>query len=167
MCIECAFHDFFKKSGLSKWDSCSTHVEIRNSNPWRMVTRRATVTQFLLHAGCFCSMLPQVRVFPKDPSGGPCCVVTLYFDPIYYITLIQSLFRCFGIHMKLRNLRQTNTTKVVATLLRGLGVLLLERNICVVVLPERMIVLVVVWKDTGWGTSLTSFQEGKMSIKLP
>ena len=43
---------------------------------------------------------------------------------------------------------QTNIPKVVATHLRGLGVLLVGCNIWVGVLPERMVVFLVVEKAT-------------------
>ena len=62
---------------------------------------------------------------------------------------------------------QIKIPKVVFTLLRGLGALLVGRNIWVGVLMEQMVVLHVVIRETRLGISPTLKQKANRSIKLP
>ena len=61
---------------------------------------------------------------------------------------------------------QTNIPKAVAIVSKGQGVILMESNIRVSVLPKRMVILIVIVKATKLLTDLASNQDRKSSIKL-
>lgn len=47
-------------------------------------------------------MLAHVRVLPKDNSNSPFSVLTVLFDPIYYILPNKCILTSFGFHMTLK-----------------------------------------------------------------